>query len=259
MHIIVLAGGQGKRMKSSLPKVLHLVNDKPMLLMIIEQVRNFNPSKIIVVVGKYYEIIKSTLLKYTKLDDITFVFQEPALGTGHAVLCTLNELEPTNDNITLNELEPNCVNIILNGDTPLIQYTTIKDIYDVFVKNNCSLQITCTELDNPTNNGRIIISDKGQFEKIVEEKDCTDKERNINLVNCGIYIATTNILKKYIPQITNMNAQKEYYLTDLVEIYKKTNNNVGLYTLPKDKQVEITNVNTKEQLDQLNNLIVPVI
>ena len=243
-YITVMAGGLGKRMGSTIPKVLHLINDKPMLLMIIEQVRCFNPTKILIIVGQYRNIIEETLLKYTTLEDVEFVNQPIALGTGNAVFCTLDYLKP------------NSINLILNGDTPLLQYTTLKNIYDNFIQNKYNLQITAINLDDPYGNGRIIKDTNDVFLKIVEEKDCNENERKINLVNCGIYIANTDVLKQFIPLITNNNSQNEYYLTDLVELYKKNPENIiGLYELSNDKALEIYNVNTKEQLDQLVNLI----
>jgi bifunctional N-acetylglucosamine-1-phosphate-uridyltransferase/glucosamine-1-phosphate-acetyltransferase GlmU-like protein len=213
-----------------------------MLLLIVEQARKLNPEKIIIVVGKYQSIIMNTLYKYTDIGDLSFAYQEPALGTGHAVLCTLPHLEL------------DAVNVILNGDTPLLQYETIKQAYDTFIANNLEIQITGTELDDPSGNGRIVLVDK-VFEKIVEHKDCTPEELLIKLVNCGIYLTLTDILYKYTPMIKNNNAQAEYYLTDLVSIYREQcGKQVGLYVLPKDKQIEIKNVNTKEQLEELHEL-----
>jgi UDP-N-acetylglucosamine diphosphorylase/glucosamine-1-phosphate N-acetyltransferase len=250
MYITILAAGIGSRMCSDLPKILHKINHKPMLLMIIEQARYLKPTKIFIVVGKFKDIIEQTLLKYISLDDIEFIIQESPLGTGHAILCTLPKLES------------NTVNLILNGDTPLLQHTTLKQIYCKFVDNLISnymeLQITAINLNDPTGNGRIVQNYQNKnniFQKIVEEKDCTDEERNIKLVNCGIYIVTTDVLKKYIPLISNNNNQKEYYLTDLVEIYKtQTNKNVGLCILDDSKYVEISNVNTRQQLLEVEEL-----
>jgi bifunctional N-acetylglucosamine-1-phosphate-uridyltransferase/glucosamine-1-phosphate-acetyltransferase GlmU-like protein len=245
--VTILAGGMGKRMQSELPKVLHKVHDTPMLVKIIEQVNNLNNnntikiSKIIIVVGKFINIIKSTLEQYISLDNILFAIQSEALGTGNAILSTLDIINGYDG-----------INLILNGDCPKIKYTTIIQIINNYIINKNKLQITAIELDNPFGSGRIIL-DNNVFEKIVEEKDCSDQQKQIKLINCGIYLVDINVLQKCIPLIGNNNIQKEYYLTDIVEIYKKRyNDNIGLYILDKEKSIEIYNVNTKEQLNVLN-------
>ncbi len=237
LTVTILAGGLGKRMKSELPKVLHCVNGVPMLVMIIRQCLIINPKKILVVVGKYKPIIESTLHKFGILDKINFAIQDEPLGTGHAILCTLDQLTQEG------------INVILNGDTPLLTADTILKIIQTFRKNSSKLQITSINNPNPTGSGRIILDKDGNFINIVEEKDCTDIQKLINLVNVGIYTAKNSILKRYIPLIENNNAQKEYYLTDIVKIYLKTEtDSVGLIKLDKSKLGEIINVNTKEQL-----------
>ncbi len=239
LTITILAGGLGKRMKSTLPKVLHKIRGKPMLVRVIHEALKLCPNKILIVVGEYRPIIEKTLAEWGVLDKIVFTIQETPLGTGHAVLCTLDHLSDDS------------YNIILNGDCPLLKSTTILDIVKVFKSD---LQITSISTSNPTGCGRIVKDSTGKFLKIVEEKDCNDIERSINEINIGIYMATTAILKKYIPLIKNNNAQKEYYLTDIVEIYLKSSKEVGLVELDHTKLSEIANVNTKEQLETLNSL-----
>jgi len=243
--VTILAGGQGKRMNSPLPKVLHPVNNIPMIIRILGEVNKLNPSKIIIVVGIFKDMIKNTIEQYFNLNEITieYAFQEKPLGTGHAILSTLYLL---NDND---------VNLIVNGDNPLIKYETLFSIIYKFNMQDNRLQITAINSQNPTDSGRIII-ENNQFQKIVEEKDCTLEQKKINLINCGIYIAYGNVLKKYIPLIKNNNAPQEYYLTDLVEVYKNDNYNVSLYILDVNKKIEIININTKTQLDKLNTLLI---
>lgn len=245
LTITILAGGLGKRMKSILPKVLHKIHGKPMLVRVIGEALKLYPKKILIVVGEYRSIIEKTLLEWDVLDKIVFAIQETPLGTGHAVLCTLGDLSNSN----------NSYNIILNGDCPLLKSTTILDIVEVFVCNESDLQITSISNSNPTGCGRIVKDSTGKFLKIVEEKDCDDTERSINEINIGIYMAKNAILKKYIPLIKNNNSQKEYYLTDIVEIYLKNEGElVNLVELDHTKLPEIANINTKEQLETLNSL-----
>lgn len=236
LYVTILAGGVGKRMNSPLPKVLHVINGETMIVRIIKQVLKLNPDKIIVVVGKYYSLIKEEIEKHISAP-ITYTVQEQPLGTGDAVRSTLHLFDKT------------VTNIILNGDVPLLQAETIQSIYQHYLLKKSKFQVTSINLDIPSGNGRIIIDDHGLFKKIVEEKDCNDAQRSVTLVNCGIYICCSDILVKYIPKIKCNNAQGEYYLTDLVKIYRNNKNAVDLFILSKDKEIEIYNINTTSQLD----------
>lgn len=244
LYITVLAGGMGKRMQSDIPKVLHQVKGQTMIVRLLEQILLLEPNKILVVVGKYRSAIKSEIDKHINDNRIVYVNQEQPLGTGDAVKSTLPQFKK-NERIT---------NIILNGDVPLLQYQTIKEIYDSYLQKKSKFMITSINLKNPTGNGRIIIDNFGNFKEIVEEKDCSPEQKLIKLVNCGIYICDSNILLGYIPKIDCNNAQGEYYLTDLVKIYRnQTDQMIDLYVLAPDKEIEIYNINTKEQLQYVED------
>lgn len=240
--IIIMAGGLGKRMNSDIPKVLHKIDGLPMLYKIIEQARKINPYKILVIVGKYREIIESTLKEYTTLEDIKFIYQEVALGTGHAIMCCREYL--------LKYIEKDITILILSGDVPLIQSDTMLNML------KCDkVKILTTILDNPKGYGRIY-EKNGVFERIIEDKDCNDEEKCIKKINCGIYSFDNKILCRYLPYIGNKNSQNEYYLTDIIEIIKKNENiMIDMYDIPKNRQIEILGVNTREQLNELNILI----
>ncbi|AEQ33208.1 UDP-N-acetylglucosamine pyrophosphorylase [Acanthamoeba polyphaga mimivirus] len=244
LYITILAGGLGKRMQSNLPKVLHQVKGQAMIVRLIYQIIKLNPEKILIVVGKYRDIIQQEIEKNIIDSRIFYVDQLIPNGTGDAVKCTLPYFE--NNNID---------NIILNGDVPMIQYTTIKDIYNCYSVNSKKLLITSINLSDPTNNGRIIVNDNGEFNGIIEEKDCNDQQKTISLVNCGIYVCNSGVLLNCIPKIDNNNIQHEYYLTDLVKIYRQFyETTIDLYVLPQDKEIEIYNVNTKQQLEYIEQL-----
>ena len=240
--VTILAGGEGKRMNSNIPKVLHMFNEKPMLVKIIETVMLINPKKIIIITGKYNDLIQETIAKYINNTEslIKYIIQDKQLGTGHAIKCCLpyyNEYYNENEKI-----------LILNGDMPLIT----KDILDKFIfnSNNFLLNILVSKMDNPTGYGRIIYNDN-KFIKIVEEKDCNEYEKKINIINSGIYIVDSNILQKYIPLIENNNSQKEYYLTDIVKIVN-TNIEINTFLLDEKDNLFISGVNT---INELNNLL----
>lgn len=234
LYVTILAGGDGKRMGSELPKVLCPVKGEAMVVRLIKQVLKLNPDKIIIVVGKFHQMIREEIEKHVQDERIIYVIQQTPLGTGHAVKCTLSEFSGEVDNI------------ILNGDVPMIQSETVLQIYQKYLEEKVKLMITSISLAEPKGNGRIVKDALGLFQEIVEEKDCTPEQRQIKLVNCGIYIVKSSILQKYITMIGCSNAQNEYYLTDLVKLYDGP---VGLYELPAEKEMEIYNVNTKEQLE----------
>ena len=237
--VIIMAGGLGKRMKSALPKVLHVILDKPMLVHVVERALELNPTKILVIVGKYLPVIAETLKNYDLLKYVDFINQPVALGTGHAIQCCRDELD--NDANVL----------ILSGDVPLIKTDTLHEMMDDLKY----ARIMTTVLEDPHGYGRII-EKEGVFEKIVEEKDCNDDERKCQKTNAGIYAFDSQILYKYLPYISNDNTQEEYYLTDIVEIIKQHECvSIDLYDMPIDKQIELTGVNTKEQLEELNKTL----
>lgn len=240
LSIIILAGGLGKRMQSEIPKVLHELNSKPMLVHVLQTAKILKPDKIYIVVGKYKDIIQETLLKYTCLDNIIFVDQPEALGTGHAVQCVQPYL--------LNHNKTDKI-VILSGDVPLLKSNTIKSL-----ENDKKVTLLTTIYDDPTGYGRIIQDNDKNFIKIVEQKDCNEEEKKIKRVNAGIYMFNVDLLSKYLPMLTNNNAQNEYYLTDILELIKiQENIPIGIVDLPKHKSIELVGVNTKEQLQELED------
>lgn len=245
LYITILAGGVGKRMNSSLPKVLHQIGNEPMILKLLKQIMALNPDKILIVVGRFYLAIRNEIEKHVINDKIVYVIQESPLGTGDAVRSTLSFLE----------YPKKIINIILNGDVPMLQSETIKKIYHDYLQKQSKIMITAINLSNAFGHGRIVISDD-EFKEIIEEKDCNDLQKLITMVNCGIYICHGEVLIEFIPEIQNNNSQKEYYLTDLVKIYKNsTDKKIDLFVLDNSRVTEIFNVNTMEQLEYLESII----
>jgi bifunctional UDP-N-acetylglucosamine pyrophosphorylase/glucosamine-1-phosphate N-acetyltransferase len=202
-----------------------------------------NPNKIIIVVGKYRAIIDKTIREYIDLNNlpILFVDQPEALGTGHAIQCCINELKTNLNEKTL----------ILSGDVPLLKFDTMYEL----IQNTNKVKIMTTELEDSTGYGRIIELES-EFVKIKEEKDCLPEEKLIKKINCGIYSFNTEILCKYLPYLNNNNSQKEYYLTDIIEIIKNNEKiKVDMFNIPKNKHHEIMGINTKEQLLELEKIM----
>ncbi len=240
LSICILAGGEGKRMNSTLPKVCHLFKNKPMIVHVIIQALLLNPLKIIIVTGKHNELIQKTIkqyIDYTNYNKISFVIQENPMGTGHAMLCTLNEYL-IDDKV-----------LILNGDSPNIT----SELLGKFI-NQGDNKILISEIDNPFGYGRIIMNDKNEIRKIVEEKDASEEEKKINKVNSGIYLIESKNLIKYIPMIKNNNKQKEFYLTDIIEVMLNDHKEINGYLIKKEDNNLILGVNTIEQLNNLEEI-----
>ena len=235
--VTILAGGLGKRMKSDLPKVLHMFGDKPMIVCILLECLKLNLKKIVVITGKFDKLIRDTIKKYLSdysFQKIKFVVQETPLGTGHAIRCALPLFE---DNEKI---------IILNGDMPLIDSELIKKFFN-FTENNCLL---VAKLENPHGYGRILI-EGNNFIRIVEQKDCNDEEKNINIINSGLYKINGYDLKNYIPLIENNNNQKEFYLTDICELLINDGIDVKTFLINENENKLIMGVNSKEELEEL--------
>uniref|UniRef100_A0A6C0II49 UDP-N-acetylglucosamine diphosphorylase n=1 Tax=viral metagenome TaxID=1070528 RepID=A0A6C0II49_9ZZZZ len=246
--VVIMAGGLGKRMDSDLPKVLHKIGKIPMIVHLLMKLRILEKKhkidRILIVVGKYREIIEKTIAEYLDTDVITFIDQPNPLGTGHAIQCCIKELNKyTNHNA-----------LILSGDVPLLSAELMYNM----VKNVSNARLMTAIFLNPHGYGRIVETEIDNllfFEKIVEEKDSSEEERKIQKVNCGIYTFDCQILCEYLPHLKNNNAQKEYYLTDILEIIKNNEKvNIEMYNIEKENHHETIGVNTKAQLDELEKI-----
>ena len=238
---LVLAGGLGKRMESTIPKVLHEINNKPMICYVIDTAFKVGCESIGIIVGKYKSIILETIEKFYPNDSrINCINQEEPLGTGHAVLCGLDWMKtnlPSDSNV-----------LILSGDVPLVSIDTLENLMQI------PNSILVTKLINPYGYGRVII-ESNKVTQIIEDKDCNQEQKLINLVNCGIYSMELNFLLKIIPLLTNTNAAQEYYLTDMVKLGYSQGHKINWYDLPLDKSIEIANVNTKEDLENIKQIL----
>ncbi|MCM1505900.1 MAG: bifunctional UDP-N-acetylglucosamine diphosphorylase/glucosamine-1-phosphate N-acetyltransferase GlmU [Ruminococcus flavefaciens] len=210
---VILAGGQGKRMKADMPKPLFKVLGEPMLEWVISACEKADINDICVVKGFRGEMID----EYIK-DRCKTVLQAERLGTGHAVMQAVPFLKGDTTGNTL----------ILNGDAPFIDEETIKKSLAYHCENNNSVTVITAELDNPYGYGRIIRTEKG-ISGIVEQKDATDEQRKINEVNSGAYWFKTADLITLLDKITNNNVQNEYYLTDTISIAISEGKNAGAY------------------------------
>ena len=240
LSVCILAGGEGKRMNSTLPKVLHIFKLKPMIVHVIEKSLELYPEKIIIVTGKHNNLIQKTIKEFIEekyYKKLIFVIQKTPMGTGHAISCTLNSYN--NDEMVL----------ILNGDTPNISTLLLQKF-----TNKEENRLLISEIEEPTGYGRILMNEKDEIQKIVEEKDASESEKKINKINSGIYYVKSQDLIEYVPKITNNNKQNEYYLTDIVELIVNEHKNIKGYLIKKEENNLILGVNTIEQLNNLEKL-----
>ena len=198
LSVVILAAGKGTRMRSSLPKVLHPVADKPMVSHVIDSARQLNAENIYLVYGFGGEVLKAKVTG----DDLTFVEQTEQLGTGHAVDMATPFLKDDEDVL------------VLYGDVPLTKVSTLESLLAAKPKDGMGL--LTVHLANPTGYGRIVRDDNNTVVGIIEQKDATAEQLKINEANTGILLANGADLKRWLGNLSNDNAQGEYYLTDII-------------------------------------------
>ena len=227
---IILAAGKGTRMQSAKPKVLQTLADKPLLGHVLDTCQSVNVDKTIVVYGFGGDQVQQAMQDY----DLTWVEQTEQLGTGHAVKVTLPEL-PTEGK-----------SLILYGDVPLVSATTLTRLKEANVEGMSMLTLT---VDNPFGLGRIKRDEQGNIVAIVEQKDASEEEQAIREINSGIYCVDNALLHKYLPNLSNDNAQQEYYLTDIVKM--AVADGIAITAIEPDYEFEIEGVNNRQQLASL--------
>lgn len=241
---IILAAGDGKRMKSDKPKVLSEVLFKPMIKWVIDSLSGANINNICIVCGYKHTDLEQYLnsIKDSFDGKISTVLQTERLGTAHAVTMAEDFL---NKNIEKDV-------IILNGDAPFIDSETIKQAYKFHKSRRNSATVISAKIKNPLGYGRIVRNEQNQLSKIVEQKDANEKIQLINEVNSGVYWFNIKSLLSVIFKISNHNAQKEYYLPDAVSLLLQKIENVDAFSVENENIIK--GANDRIQLNQLNNI-----
>ncbi len=238
LSVVILAAGKGTRMRSSLPKVLHNVADKPMVGHVIDSARQLGASNIYVVYGFGGDVLKATLTKDNTGDDLTFVEQVEQLGTGHAV----DQASPflTDDEDVL----------VLYGDVPLTKVSTLDSL--LAAKPADGMALLTVHLANPMGYGRIVrqeISGQQQVVGIIEQKDASAEQLKINEANTGIILANGGDLKRWLSNLSSDNAQGEYYLTDIIAAAHGEGKVIA--TAHPETEIEVEGANNRVQLATL--------
>ncbi len=230
LDIVILAAGQGTRMRSALPKVLHPIAGQSMLAHVVQTARSLQPDSIQVVIGHGAELVREQLAA----DDVTFVQQNEQLGTGHAVAQAVPSLKADNT-------------LVLYGDVPLIEATTLESLLKQLSAD--SMALLTVNLDNPAGYGRIVRNAEGAVQAIVEHKDASPEQLEICEGNTGILAAPRGSLTDWLSRLSNSNAQGEYYLTDIIAMAVADGLRVATETA--SDAMEVQGANDRLQLAEL--------
>jgi bifunctional UDP-N-acetylglucosamine pyrophosphorylase/glucosamine-1-phosphate N-acetyltransferase len=231
LAVVILAAGQGKRMKSDLPKVLQPLAGRPLLGHVVSRARALNPSSIHVVYGHGGDAVREALVK----EKLQWALQGEQLGTGHAVMQAM-------PNVADDELV-----LVLYGDVPLINAATLQEL--ITAAGAKAMSLLTVMLDNPTGYGRIVRNARGAIQKIVEQKDASKSQLKIREGNSGIMAVPARLLRKWLGKLGNKNSQGEYYLTDVIAMAVK--DKVKVTPLIAPTVAEVLGVNDKAQLAEL--------
>ncbi len=242
LDVLILAAGLGTRMRSDLAKVLHKLDGRPLINHVCRTATALAPEKIYVVIGHQGEDVEKAVLSETNGAQCVFVRQEQQLGTGDAVNSAREFLE--NNDSTL---------LVLSGDVPMIKPETLGALIQEHYRHEAACTALTVKLKDPTGYGRIVRDINKKFERIVEQKDATDDEKQIAEINAGIYCFDTKKLFSALSMVKNNNAQGEYYLTDVPALLREAGEEIAVY-IHNDPH-EIEGINNRVQLADLERIL----
>ncbi len=238
LHVVILAAGKGTRMKSALPKVLHRVAGLPMVEHVLATAAALSPRSTTLVIGHQAETVRHALRGY---DVLNYVVQEPQLGTAHALLTTRSVLGGATGTL-----------VLLSGDVPLLAASTLKTLVDRHQSSGAAATVVTAVVPEPRGYGRIVRAGH-ENARIVEERDATAGEREITEINAGIYAFALDGLFESLTRIAAENAQGEYYLPDIVALYRKQGRGVGTVTVTDAD--EIRGINSRLELAAVSRIV----
>jgi bifunctional UDP-N-acetylglucosamine pyrophosphorylase/glucosamine-1-phosphate N-acetyltransferase len=239
LHVVILAAGKGTRMKSALPKVLHPLAGRPLIKHVLRTVDSLPVTSKVLVVGHGADDVKAAL---ADRDDLSFVTQSPQLGTGHALL----QAEPVLSG-------KKGIVLLLYADVPLLEAGTLLRLVETHRTSKAVATVLTADLADPYGYGRIVRDTSGAIQRIVEERDASSEQRAIQEINSGIYALSLGPLFDQLHRLATDNAQGEYYLTDLVAMYRQQNKHVE--TLCLDSADELRGVNSRMDLAELSAVV----
>lgn len=232
LSVAIMAAGKGTRMQNKdVPKVCNLLNGRTLIEYVVNQARQLQPEKIVVIAGH----MREQVIRAVSGPGVYFVVQEPQLGTAHAVEMTRPEFKDFDGDI-----------LVLSGDAPLLQMRTLYKLIETHKKGNYAATMLVANAPDPKGYGRVVRTPTGLFDRVVEEKDATEAERKISEINSGIYVFDAIKLFENLTKVGNDNAQKEYYLPDVLTFLKKQGEQVAVEMA--ETFSEIHGINTVEHL-----------
>lgn len=234
---LILAAGQGTRIKSDIPKVLHKVCGKEMVNHVIDTMRKAKIDDVNVIIGKGSELVKEK----TSTKNVSYSLQEKQLGTGHAVKSAINFLKDKKGIVG-----------VFCGDAPLIKNETVESLFKSHLDNNNGATLLSSLIQDPTGYGRVIRDNNGEVLKIVEHKDCTKEELLVNEMNSAIYCFDIELLLSSLDKLSDNNSQGEYYLTDVIGILKEEGKKVGALVIDYEETI---GVNSRVQLAEAEGVL----
>ncbi|TXK13529.1 bifunctional UDP-N-acetylglucosamine diphosphorylase/glucosamine-1-phosphate N-acetyltransferase GlmU [Microbacterium hatanonis] len=240
LAIVILAAGQGTRMRSTLPKVLHAVGGRPLVGHVLDTAGALNPTRVIVVVRHERDLVADTVLGLAP--GVVIVDQDEIPGTGRAVQVALAELGDFDGDV-----------LVLSADVPLLESSTLSDLLDTHRAQHAAATLLSARLDDPTGYGRIIRGAGGGVERIVEQKDATADEASVTEINVGVYVFQAPSLRTHLELVGTANAQGERYLTDVVRLLRDSRHTVAAADAP-DASTAL-GVNDRVQLSEAARIL----
>ena len=241
LNVLVMAAGLGTRMKSKRAKVLHELAGRPLIAHVVRAAQTLEPRTILVVIGHQAEEVEQAVLAEAG-ELASFAIQAKQRGTGDAVESARSAFENSNSLL-----------LILSGDVPLIRAETLRKLIEQHRASGAACTILGVRLENPTGYGRIIRDEQGRFQRIVEQKDATEEERQVREINSGIYCFESSDLFSALKRVEPKNQQGEYYLTDVAEIILAKGGKVEVFTHNDSR--EVSGINTRAELAEFENLM----
>lgn len=245
IDVLILAAGLGTRMRSDLAKVLHRLSGRPLINHVCATAAALAPRKIYVVIGHQGEDVRSAVLQELEPDQVDFVVQKEQLGTGDAVNSAREFLKDSDSTL-----------LILSGDVPLIRHETLAALirqHETFRGRGAACTMMTVRLKDPSGYGRVIRNDEGTFDRIVEQKDADEDEKEIDEINAGIYCFDTQKLFAALTGVKNNNAQGEYYLTDVPRLLREAGEDVAIFKHSEAREIE--GVNNRAQLAAMERIL----
>jgi bifunctional UDP-N-acetylglucosamine pyrophosphorylase/glucosamine-1-phosphate N-acetyltransferase len=245
LDVLILAAGLGTRMRSRTAKVLHRLGGRPLIAHVCQKATALEPNHIYVIVGHQAELVEQAVREELGAGGAIFITQTEQRGTGDAVMVAREALADTNSSL-----------LVLSGDVPLVRAETLAALiqqHRMHRGRGAACTLLTVRLDDPTGYGRIIRDSEGRFERVVEQKDATPTEKQINEINAGIYCFETRSLFRALEKVKPENAQGEYYLTDVPGILRAEGEDVSIF--PYTDAREVSGINTRLELAEFENIL----